>query len=59
MPQGKRALNFCMWDEAYSTSEARHVIKAGSNKRSSFLKHKDSVAASLILKSFLKFHKND
>mmetsp|Transcript_24081 Transcript_24081/g.23149 ORF Transcript_24081/g.23149 Transcript_24081/m.23149 type:complete len:207 (-) Transcript_24081:534-1154(-) len=59
MPPGKRALNFCMWDEAYSTSEARHVIKSASSKRSTIMKHKDSVAASLILKSFLKYNKND
>jgi putative holliday junction resolvase len=48
-------LTFCFWDEAYSTSEARRVIKSTSARRSVVLKHKDSVAAAIILQSFLEY----
>jgi putative holliday junction resolvase len=49
------SLTFCFWDEAYSTSEARRVIKSTSARRSVVLKHKDSVAAAIILQSFIDY----
>lgn len=48
-----------MWDESYSTSDARVALKQSSYRRSIFLKHKDSVAASIILKTFLDHHEHD
>lgn len=41
------------WDESHSTIDARRIINAASSKRSVLLKRKDSVAASLILQSYL------
>jgi RNase H-fold protein (predicted Holliday junction resolvase) len=57
MPQAGVALTFCMWDEEYSTSEAKAAIKSVSGKRNVVLKHKDAVAASIILKNFLNSYR--
>lgn len=57
MPQVGVALTFCMWDEEYSTSEAKAAIKSVSGKRNVVLKHKDAVAASIILKNFLRSYR--
>jgi RNase H-fold protein (predicted Holliday junction resolvase) len=57
MPQDDTGLTFCMWDEEYSTSDARLAIKAVSGKKSTVIKHKDAVAASVILKSFLRTYR--
>lgn len=46
-----------MWDEEYSTSDARIAIKAVSGKKSTVIKHKDAVAASVILKNFLRTYR--
>ena len=53
LPQSGVPLTFCMWDEEYSTSEAKAAIKSVSGKRSVVLKHKDAMAASIILRNFL------
>ena len=53
MPKSGQAFTFCMWDESYSTSIARAMIKTQSVKKSTAIKYKDSVAASVILRSFL------
>ena len=50
---GTDVLTFCLWDEAFTTAQARRAIKATSTKRRVLLKHKDSVAAGNILRSFL------
>ena len=42
-----------MWDESFSTSDARKIIKATSIRKSVTIKQKDAVAATVILKSFL------
>lgn len=42
------------WDESFSTTNAKSIISQFSNKRSVRLKEKDSIAASLILESFLE-----
>lgn len=57
MPQEGAGLTFCMWDEEYSTSDARLAIKAMSGKKSMVIKHKDAVAASVILKNFLRAYR--
>lgn len=57
MPQVGVALTFCMWDEEYSTSEAKAAIKSVSGKKNVVLKHKDAVAASIILKNFLNSYR--
>lgn len=57
MPQDGAGLTFCMWDEEYSTSDARLAIKAVSGKKSTVIKHKDAVAASVILKDFLRAYR--
>jgi putative holliday junction resolvase len=44
-----------MWDEFGSTATARRYISNFSSKRSVVLKQKDTVAASVILQSFLDF----
>ena len=57
LPNEGVPLTFCMWDESYSTSDARRMIKTSSTKLSTVIKNKDAVAASVILKSFLRsFH---
>ena len=57
LPNEGVPLTFCMWDESYSTSDARRMIKTSSTKLSAVIKNKDAVAASVILKSFLRsFH---
>jgi len=45
---------FCtFWDERDSTMEARNIIAGMSSRRRVVRKYKDSVAASVILRSFL------
>lgn len=44
---------FTLWDEQYSTMEARRLVGQSTNKRSLYLKHKDSVAAAVIMQKFL------
>ena len=46
-------LTFCLWDESFTTSQARRSIKSTSMKRKVMMKHKDAVAAGHILRSFL------
>ena len=42
------------WDESFTTSEARALLKRSSGKRSVFLRNKDTLAASLILQRYLE-----
>jgi RNase H-fold protein (predicted Holliday junction resolvase) len=49
------AMPFTLWDEQYSTMEARRLAAQKSNKRSVFVKNKDSLAAAVIMKKFLSF----
>ena len=42
-----------LWDERYSTSEAREIISGMSSKKRVVKKYKDSLAASIILNSFI------
>jgi len=44
---------FTLWDEYASTMDSRRLVAATSNKRSVYLKKKDSMAASVILQKFL------
>ena len=45
---------FTLWDENSSTVEARRLSKALGAKNSTFHKHKDEMAAAVILRSFLE-----
>jgi len=49
------AMPFTLWDEQYSTMESRRLVAQSTDKRSVYLKHKDSVAAAVILQKFLTF----
>lgn len=44
---------FTLWDEQYSTMEGRRLVASATNKRSTYLRRKDSIAASVILTKFL------
>ena len=46
-------LIFTLWNENSSTVEARRVSKALGARRASFERHKDELAAAVILNSFL------
>jgi len=45
---------FTLWNENSSTVEARRASKALGAKRSTFVRHKDEMAAAVILNSFLQ-----
>ena len=45
---------FTLWNENSSTVEARRVSKALGARRASFERHKDELAATVILNSFLQ-----
>ena len=50
----KDMMMFTLWDENSSTVEARRLSKALGAKNSTFHKHKDEMAAAVILRSFLE-----
>lgn len=49
----KEPMEFTLWDEYGSTMDSRRLVASTSNKRSVYLKKKDSMAASVILQRFL------
>lgn len=53
--EADNAMPFTLWDEQYSTMEARRIAAQRSNKRSVFVKNKDSLAAAVIMKKLLSF----
>jgi RNase H-fold protein (predicted Holliday junction resolvase) len=53
--RGRQLMPFTLWDEQFSTMEARRFVAQSTSKRNIYLKHKDSVAAAVILQKFLVF----
>lgn len=53
-PQNRKEMMFTLWNENSSSMEARRLSKTISNKNSVYKKHKDEMAAALILQSFLQ-----
>ena len=51
----RQLMPFTLWDEQFSTMEARRFVAQSTSKRNIYLKHKDSVAAAVILQKFLVF----
>jgi RNase H-fold protein (predicted Holliday junction resolvase) len=53
--RARQLMPFTLWDEQFSTMEARRFVAQSTSKRSIYLKHKDSMAAAVILQKFLVF----
>ena len=54
-----REMYFTLWDEHNSTMESRRHVARTTNKRSVFMKHKDSMAAAVILQKMMEHHNNE
>ena len=52
----KDEMFFTLWDEYNSTMESRRHVARTTNKRSVFMKHKDSMAAAVILQKMLEHY---